>query len=66
MARNLIDRIWVFKVWSDARGQDMLEYALFAASIAVLYVAFSPNVAASVSTVFSKISSTISTSATIR
>ena len=64
MAKHIINRIWALKVWSDTRGQDMLEYALFVASIAVFYVAISPNVAASVSTVFSKISSTVSTAAT--
>jgi Flp pilus assembly pilin Flp len=64
MTKHIINRIWAVKVWSDTRGQDILEYALFVASITVLYVAFSPNVATSVSTVFSKISSTVSTAAT--
>jgi Flp pilus assembly pilin Flp len=61
MARHLISRILALRLWTDTRGQDMLEYALFIAAIMVLYVAFSPSVAASVSTIFSKISSTLAT-----
>jgi Flp pilus assembly pilin Flp len=61
MARGLINRILALRLWTDTRGQDMLEYALFIAAIMVLYVAFSPSVAASVSTIFSKISSTLAT-----
>jgi Flp pilus assembly pilin Flp len=60
MARHLISRILALRLWTDTRGQDMLEYALFIAAITVLYVAFSPSVAASLSTIFSKISTTLS------
>jgi Flp pilus assembly pilin Flp len=64
MARSLIYRIAALRIWPDNSGQDMLEYALFIAAICVLYVAFSPSVAAGVSTIFSKISSTLATAST--
>jgi Flp pilus assembly pilin Flp len=64
MARGLINRILALRLWTDTRGQDMMEYALFIAAIMVLYVAFSPSVAASVSAIFSKISSTLSVAST--
>ena len=64
MAKGLINRFLMLRIWTDTRGQDMLEYALFVAAIGVLYVAFSPGVAAGVSTIFSKISSTLATAST--
>jgi Flp pilus assembly pilin Flp len=64
MARCLINRFLALKIWTDRSGQDMLEYALYVAAILVLYVAFSPSVATSVSTIFSKISTTIANATT--
>jgi Flp pilus assembly pilin Flp len=44
------------KLWTDAHGQDMIEYALLAASIAVVIAGFlPPTIMPSVSTIFSKI-----------
>jgi Flp pilus assembly pilin Flp len=41
---------------TDARGQDMIEYALLAAAIAVVVAGFLPvTVMPSVSTIFSKV-----------
>lgn len=45
------------KVWRDKHGQDLIEYALMAGFVAVAAGALMPNVASSISTVFSKISS---------
>ena len=59
MAERITKAIWSFKVWQDTNGQDMLEYALYAAAVCMLYAAVSPSVATSVSTVFSKINSTM-------
>ena len=43
-------------IWLDNRGQDMIEYALLAASIAVVIAGFlPPAVMPAVSTIFSKI-----------
>jgi Flp pilus assembly pilin Flp len=47
------------KVWKDQRGQDLIEYALMAGFVAVAAGAIMPNVATSVSQIFSKISSVL-------
>jgi len=51
---NLIYRL---KIWKDTRGQDLIEYALMAGFVAVAAGAIMPNVATSISTIFSKIGS---------
>ena len=47
--------------WSDSRGQDLVEYALAAGLVAVAAVAAMPTLSATVSTVFSKVGTIIST-----
>jgi Flp pilus assembly pilin Flp len=49
--------VWALKIWRDQRGQDLIEYALMAGFVAIAAGALMPNVATSISTVFSKISS---------
>ena len=63
MAERILNTIWRLRIWKDTRGQDMLEYALYVAAIATLYAAVSPNVAASVCSIFSKIGSNMSSAA---
>jgi Flp pilus assembly pilin Flp len=47
---------WAQILWNDARGQDMIEYALLAAAIAVIVAGFLPvTVMPSVSSIFSKV-----------
>ena len=48
------------KIWRDERGQDLIEYALMAGFVAVAAGAIMPNVASSISTIFSQISSVLS------
>ena len=60
MAERILRAIWAVRIWRDNSGQDMLEYALYVAVIGTLYAAVSPSVAASVSTIFSKINSSMS------
>lgn len=50
-------------LWSDAKGQDLIEYALLAGFVAVAAGAIMPNVASSLSTIFSKVSSEMSRAA---
>jgi Flp pilus assembly pilin Flp len=51
------------RVWTDGRGQDMIEYALLAAAMAVTVAGFLPQLLMpSVSTIFSKIVSSFSAS----
>ena len=47
----------------DVRAQDLIEYALMAGFIAVASAAVMPQIASSISTVFSKISSVMAATA---
>ncbi len=62
--RNISNWIWKARIWKDTRGQDLIEYALMAGFVAVAAGAIMPGVAASISTIFSKISDVMSTAAT--
>ena len=54
---NLILRL---KIWKDQRGQDLIEYALMAGFVAVAAGAIMPGVATSISQIFSKVVSVLS------
>jgi Flp pilus assembly pilin Flp len=43
--------------WRDTRGQDLIEYALMAGFVAVAAGAIMPDVATSISIIFSKVTS---------
>jgi Flp pilus assembly pilin Flp len=51
------------RICRDQRGQDLIEYALMAGFVAVAAGAVMPNVATSISTVFSEIASVLTTAA---
>ncbi len=51
------------RIWRDERGQDLIEYALMAGFVAVAAGAIMPGVADSISTIFSKISSVMTSAA---
>lgn len=54
-------KLW--RLWKDSSGQDMIEYALLAATIAVIVAGFlPPQVMPAVSTIFSHITSTLALS----
>jgi pilus assembly protein Flp/PilA len=46
-----------WRIWSDQRGQDLIEYALLAALVTVSAVAVMPGVASNINIVFSKVNS---------
>jgi Flp pilus assembly pilin Flp len=48
---------WAKQSWRDKRGQDLIEYALMAGFVAVSAGAIMPNIASSISTIFSEIAS---------
>ena len=48
------------KMWKDQRGQDLIEYALMAGFVAVAAGAIMPGVATSISQIFSKVASVLS------
>jgi Flp pilus assembly pilin Flp len=49
--------------WKDTRGQDLIEYALMAGFVAVAAGAIMPNVASSISIIFSEIASVMTNAA---
>ena len=53
---------WILRVkmWKDQRGQDLIEYALTASFVAVAAGAIMPDVATSISEIFSKVTSVVS------
>jgi pilus assembly protein Flp/PilA len=54
------ERVSVLKeLWTDERGQDLIEYALMAGLVAVAAGAMVPPMSASISTIFSKVESVI-------
>jgi pilus assembly protein Flp/PilA len=46
-------------LWQDTEGQDLVEYALMVGMVAVAAVAPMPSLTSTLSTVFSKIGSTV-------
>ena len=51
------------RLWNDESGQDMIEYALLCATLAIVVAGFlPPTIMPSVSTIFSKLSSTFALS----
>ena len=57
---SITNLIWKLSIWKDERGQDLIEYALMAGFVAVAAGAIMPDVATSISAIFSKIGSTLS------
>ena len=53
----------LMRIWRDRRGQDLIEYALMAGFVAVAAGAVMPSVAASISTIFSEVSSVMAVAA---
>ena len=51
------------RVWSDVRGQDLVEYALMSGFVAVAAGAIIPGVSVSISRIFSSVASTMRGSA---
>jgi Flp pilus assembly pilin Flp len=61
--RHFTKAVLTLKIWRDKHGQDLIEYALMAGFVAVAVGALMPNVASSISTVFSKIGSVMAAAA---
>ena len=59
-----LNRLFVkAQIWKDQHGQDLIEYALMAGFVAVAAGAIMPGVARSISTIFSKVASVMSSAA---
>jgi Flp pilus assembly pilin Flp len=51
------------RLWSDESGQDMIEYALLCATLAIVVAGFlPPQIMPSISAIFSKLTSTFALS----
>lgn len=61
--KKLTNLVWNLRIWKDTRGQDLIEYALMAGFVAVAAGAIMPGVATSITTIFSKISSSMTAAA---
>ena len=57
-----LSQVWA-RLYRDLRGQDMIEYALMAAFVAVASAAVLPSATPSISTVLSKVGSVLSVAA---
>jgi pilus assembly protein Flp/PilA len=53
----------VSRIFNDIQGQDLIEYALMAGFVAVAAGAIMPDVATSISEIFSKVASVMTASA---
>lgn len=62
---RLINLALRLKIWKDNKGQDLIEYALMAGFVAVAAGAVMPNVAASISTIFRKVSNLMTSAASM-
>jgi pilus assembly protein Flp/PilA len=61
--KKVIDLLWTLRIWTDNHGQDLIEYALMAGFVAVSAGAIMPGVATSISKIFSKVASTMTSAA---
>jgi pilus assembly protein Flp/PilA len=52
-----MQKLWNLRIARDTNGQDLIEYALMAGFVAVAAGAIMPNVASSISVIFSNIAS---------
>ena len=60
---RLINLVWTARIWHDRLAQDLIEYALMSGLVATAVVAFSPQLAASISTQLSRVASPLSSAA---
>lgn len=63
--KNLKNIALRLRILNDTKGQDLIEYALMAGFVAVAAGAIMPNVATSISTIFSRVATNLSTAANV-
>jgi Flp pilus assembly pilin Flp len=61
--KTAVDRIWKLRICADDHAQDLIEYALMGSFVAVSAGAIMPDVAISISKIFSKVSSAMTAAA---
>ena len=55
--KTVVDWLWRWTIWKDSHGQDMVEYALLAALVAVGSGLFMPELQESMGTIYSRMKS---------
>jgi Flp pilus assembly pilin Flp len=60
---KLTNLIVALRIWSDTKGQDMVEYALTAGFLVVAAAALSPSLAAGVTSIFTSVGSVMTIAA---
>lgn len=63
MQQRIWRTLWRVRIFKDTRGQDLIEYALMGGFVAVSAAALMPDIATSISTVFSQVGSVMSAAA---
>jgi len=63
MMKKLNQLILNARIWTDTRGQDLIEYALMSGFVAVAAGAIMPGVSQSISKIFSSVASAMKGSA---
>ena len=63
--KKMIDATLKLKIWKDNHGQDLVEYALMAAFLAAASGFTLPQVASSISTIFTSVAAMLSTGGTV-
>lgn len=61
--KKIINIVWNFRMWKETHAQDLIEYALMAGFVAVAAGAIMPNVSGYITTIFTKINSTLAVAA---
>lgn len=61
--RRIQDFILKSQILKDSKGQDLIEYALMAGFVAIAAGSIMPGVSTSISTIFSKVASSMSRAA---
>jgi pilus assembly protein Flp/PilA len=61
--KKITNLLWTLRIIKDTKGQDLIEYALMAGFVAVAAGAIMPNVSNSISTIFSKVQTSLSEAA---
>ncbi|MGQ9634161.1 MAG: Flp family type IVb pilin [Bryobacteraceae bacterium] len=62
MMRN-IGKFFQHEFWHDEEGQDLVEYALLIALVAIAAIAFIPGLTGAIQSVFNRIADTLGTAA---
>jgi pilus assembly protein Flp/PilA len=63
MKMKTLKFVWRVQLWKEEHGQDLIEYALMAGFVAVAAGAIMPGLATSISTIFSKVASVLTSAA---